>query len=91
MDEFKLNYYFMMYKNTPIVGREKFRYNFKKKHGEFRCFNELLYRIEKYQIKKYGTVLDRDEFIGCKTPEECRRLSLNSRVRDRSRLGKGRK
>lgn len=57
MTEFKLEFYFNLYKDRPISTREEFRIKFKKTHGEFEYINELLVMIEKYQIKKYGTTL----------------------------------
>lgn len=90
MNEFKLNYYFLMYKDRPIIGRERFKGNFIKKHGEFKYFNELFLKIERYQIKKYGNLLERDEFIPNTSREELKRLSVNSKCRKQSRLGKRR-
>lgn len=57
MTEFKLEFYFNLYKDRPISTREEFRIKFKKTHGEFEYINELLVMIERYQIKKYGTTL----------------------------------
>lgn len=57
MDEFKLNFYYNIYKDKPISTREEFRIKFKKLHGEFNYVNELIVMIEKHQLKKYGTTL----------------------------------
>ena len=58
MNEFKLDFYFEMYKDTTIINRSKFRHKFIKKHGKFQYLPELILMIEKYQIKKYGTTID---------------------------------
>lgn len=57
-NDFKLNFYFEMYKDTPIIKRQWFRYSFYKKHGRFCCMNELMFMIEEYQREKYGTLLE---------------------------------
>ena len=89
-DKFKINYYFLMYKDRPVIGRERFKGTFKRKHGEFKYIDEVLHKIERYQIKKYGNLLDRDEFIFTKSKDELKRLSTNSKCRQHSRLGRRR-
>lgn len=56
-NDFKLNLYFELYKNTQISCRNNFRQMFTKKHGRFECLDELIFMIEQYQIEKYGETL----------------------------------
>lgn len=56
-EEFKLRFYYNLYKNYPVVCRENFRNYFISKHGEFKYFNELALMIEKYQHKIFGESL----------------------------------
>ena len=53
-NEFKLNFYFNLYKDCAMENRQKFRKTFKEKHGDFPYLPELILMIEKYQIKTYG-------------------------------------
>lgn len=53
-EEFKLNYYFQLYKDVPCNSSGEFRDRFKKEHGEFRYLGELTIMVLNYQIKKYG-------------------------------------
>ena len=57
MEEFKLQFYFNLYKNTSMDSRNDFRAKFHKRHGEFRYLNELIRMIENYQIKTFGCTL----------------------------------
>jgi len=57
-NDFKLNLYFQMYKDTPIINRHQFTYNFRKKHGKFNCMSELAFMIEEYQREKYGNLIE---------------------------------
>ena len=57
MEDFKLEFYFNLYKDKPISTRGEFRIKFKKKHGEYEDVDMLLTKIETYQIEKYGTTL----------------------------------
>lgn len=57
MEEFKLNFYFNLYKDREYANRDVFRANFHKLHGEFIYLEELIRMIEKYQMKKYGNIL----------------------------------
>ena len=57
MEEFKLNFYFNLYKDKAMVTRNLFRVEFIKRHGEFKYLEELIRMIEDYQINKYGTTL----------------------------------
>ena len=54
MDEFKLNYYFEMYKDKAFNNHKEFRREFIKKHGNFRYVSELIVMVYNYQNKKYG-------------------------------------
>ena len=57
MNDFKMRVYFNLYKDLPLPNRHEFREKFKKKHKDFKEIEELIYKIEEYQIKKYGTLL----------------------------------
>lgn len=57
MEEFKLQFYFNLYKDKAMVTRNLFRVEFIKRHGEFKYLEELIRKIEDYQINKYGTTL----------------------------------
>ena len=57
MEEFKLNFYFNLYKDKAMVTRNLFRVEFIKRHGEFKYLEELIRKIEDYQINKYGATL----------------------------------
>lgn len=59
-EEFKLQFYFNLYKDYPVSSREKFKKYFEKNHGVFRYFNELTVMIDKYQHNKYGETLHSD-------------------------------
>lgn len=84
MIEFQLNMYFEMYKDLPLPNRDEFRKNFKKKHGDFIYLNQLIFDIERYQFKKYGTTLN--NYIKDMTKEDRRRANRNERQRLRRRL-----
>lgn len=56
--DFKLELYFNMYKNSPIIRRNYFIKRFIKKHGKFEYLPELIFKIEKYQREKYGGLID---------------------------------
>lgn len=56
MLEFKLRYYFEVYKDKCIIGNH-FKERFKKKHGDFPLVLELIMMIETYQRKKYGELI----------------------------------
>ena len=55
--DFKLNYYYYKYKDTPLPSSEEFRKNFKKREYDFPYLNELIIMIINYQVKKYGMTL----------------------------------
>lgn len=56
--DFKLKLYFIMYKDSPIIRRSYFKNKFIKKHGKFKYLPELIYMIEKYQLKKFNNLID---------------------------------
>lgn len=58
MLEFKLNYYFEKYKEYPLGSITKFKSDFINKEGNFKYLQELIVMIQKYQIKKYGNIID---------------------------------
>lgn len=57
MLEFKLQYYFEIYKDAAIISTSKFKEEFIKKHGKFELLNELVIMIQRYQRNKYGDVV----------------------------------
>lgn len=56
--DFKLELYFNIYKDSPVIQRNYFTKQFIRKHGKFEFLPELILMIEKYQIKKYGNLID---------------------------------
>ena len=58
MLEFKLNYYFEKYKDYPLSSATRFKTAFISENGTFELLNELIVMIQRYQIKKYGVVLE---------------------------------
>ena len=56
--DFKLELYFNMYKDSPIIRRSYFTKQFIKKHGKFDYLPELIFMIERYQVQKYGNLID---------------------------------
>ena len=57
MLEFKLNYYFEMYKDKCVISSTKFKDCFIKRHGDFELLNELFIMIQRYQLETYGTYI----------------------------------
>lgn len=57
MIEFKLQYYFELYKDTPVLNIPRFKKEFKEKHGNFDLLYELIIMIQRYQHKKYGDLI----------------------------------
>lgn len=86
MSDFKLNYYFELYKDLPLPNRDMFRKKFKKKYGRFQHLEELIRMIEKYQIESFGETLS--NFIKERGREEARKLHNKANARDKRRLGK---
>lgn len=85
MLEFKLEYYFNLYKDTVLVSTTKFKDTFIKKHGDFELLPELINMIQKYQYKKYGNLLQTGKIIS----RDIKRGSFNKREYSRvhSRFG----
>ena len=52
--DFKLQFYFKMFKDKPFKNAKVFKSEFIKKYGNFEYLNELVIMITNYQIKKYG-------------------------------------
>lgn len=55
--DFKLNYYYHKYKDTPLPNSDEFRKRFNRDEGNFPYLNELIVRIINYQVKTYGCTL----------------------------------
>lgn len=55
--DFKLNYYYHKYKDTPLPNSDEFRKRFKRDHGKFLYLNELILMIINYQVKTYGQTI----------------------------------
>ena len=85
-NEFKLEFYFNLYKDKPLKNRDEFRKNFKKVHGKFLYLPELIVRIEKYQIKKYGETLN--NFVYIPNRNERRKNNYRVNAEQKRRLGK---
>ena len=85
MLEFKLNYYFEKYKDTCIIKTPVFKDRFKKENGDFELLNELIVMIQKYQIKKYGDLVE----SGKKTFRNVKKghYSHLEQIRNRKRFG----
>lgn len=64
MNEFKLKYYFEMYKDRAFNNHKEFRSTFIKEQGPFPYISELIVMVYNYQNKKYG---DRLTHGGTKT------------------------
>ena len=81
MIEFKLNYYFEKYKDHCVVSWTKFKYIFTKDNGEFNLLPELFKMIQKYQLQKYGALVESGRLLG----NNIKKVTLNSRERQRFR------
>ena len=57
-NDFKLNLYFEMYKDSSVINMKEFIKRFNDKHGKFECIFELIFMIEEYQREKYGNLID---------------------------------
>lgn len=86
MNDFKLNFFFMIHKDKPLPNRDEFRRTFTKKYGKFQYLEELIRMIEKYQFKKYGATLN--NFVEVRTHEERRYLQTKANARKWARLRK---
>jgi len=56
--EFQINYYFNLYKDEPLQNAKQFKARFIKKHGNFKYLNEVVLRINRYQVKKIWQWID---------------------------------
>ena len=85
MLEFKLNYYFELYKDTCIIKTTLFKELFRKEHGDFPLLNELVVMIQRYQHQKYGELLE----SGKKTFRYVKKgtYSKQARAREKIRFG----
>lgn len=84
MSEFKLQFYFNLYKDRALPNRVEFRKNFKKNYGEFQYTEELIKMIEEHQMKKYGETLHDGKIIEWRRKEERDRINkkVNQQIRD---------
>ena len=73
-NEFKLQFYFNLYKDKSMINSSMFRAKFKKLHGDFKYLDKLVVEIENYQIKKYGCTLGNGSMDKNSTPERIRKL-----------------
>lgn len=55
--DFKLNFYYHKYKDTPLPNSDEFRKRFERDEGKFVYLNELILMIINYQVKVYGQTL----------------------------------
>lgn len=76
---FKLNYYFQLYKDSPVINRQKFRAEFIKKHGRFSYLNDLVLMMEQYQFKKYGHAI----YLPLDTKTQKEQYKINDAARKR--------
>lgn len=77
--EFQINYYFNMYKDEPLRNSKDFKTRFIKKHGNFKYLNEVILRINRYQVRKYGNGLIR--FSEYMTDEQLEKQRIAARHR----------
>ena len=83
MLEFKLQMYYQIYKDKPIISVTKFKANFIKKEGNFELLNELVNMIQKYQYKKYGNLLAEGKMVQFKVATGYYNHNYNCRIRSR--------
>ena len=75
MNDFKLEFYFHKYKDKPFVNRRTFRNRFIRENGKYEKLEELIKKVENYQVKKYGITLYFDNHLKRPTKEEVRKIS----------------
>lgn len=85
MLEFKLNMYFLEYRDIPCMSLTKFRGEFIKKEGNFPLINELFIMIQKYQYAKYGELLSSGRSISVRHKKNT--YNNRSNGRDLTRFG----
>lgn len=61
MLEFKLQFYFYKYKDKCVISSTNFKTKFIKENGDFPLLNELVIMIQRYQLKKYGNLIERGD------------------------------
>lgn len=61
MLEFKLQFYFHKYKDTCVISSTNFKTEFTKENGDFPLLNELIIMIQRYQLKRYGDLIERGD------------------------------
>ena len=86
MEDFKLDFYFNLYKDRGMGNRKRFREDFNKKHGRFQYLEELIVMIEKYQFRKYGEILHDGKIVEYRIKEE--REKINHRVNHQIKYNK---
>ena len=88
MLEFKLQFYFKMFKDKPFKNAKVFKSEFIKKYCNFEYLNELVIMITNYQIKKYGYSLCPSYYTPIITKEDSKRILNNANHRERNRKRK---
>lgn len=84
--DFKLQFYFNKYKNLPLPNRNRFKLEFRKKHGNFEYLNELIIMIENYQLKKFGSTLNSNQINDVRSTEQYKKIAYRENARERRRL-----
>lgn len=80
-EDFKLKYYFEVYKDMPMINCMDFKSKFIKKHGNFKYLPELLVMINKYQVSNYGENISNPSNILTLEEKDRRRIYSNLRVK----------
>ena len=83
MYDFKLNYYFYKYKDHSLISITKFKSDFIKNEGKFDYLNELIIMIQKYQCKKYNSLVETGKYTFNDIPRETQTNRERSRVVNR--------
>ena len=73
MLEFKLQFYFKMFKDKPFKNAKVFKSEFIKQYGNFEYLSELVIMITNYQIKKYGYSLCPNYYTPIITKEDVKK------------------
>ena len=83
MLDFKLNLYYEILKDKSFTNSEEFRRYFQRHYGNFQYINELIVKINKYQIKKYGqSMIYYSDF---NTKEDLKKMRLKYQRQERIR------
>lgn len=88
MLDFKLQFYFEMFKDKPFKNAKVFKSEFIKQYDNFEYLNELVIMITNYQIKKYGYSLCPSYYTPKITKEDIKRITNNANHRERNRKRK---